>query len=246
MVKTDYRDNLELLRLARQGDREARDTLIEQNTPLVWSMVRRYCDSRGGKQLDHEDLFQIGCIGLIKAAEKFDPSFGVQFSTYAVPMILGEIRRFLRDDGMVKVSRSIKEMAGRILRAGQALQNSLGREPTVGEIAQELGVETEAVVEAMEAVTPWESLSGPVGGEEGRTITLEDRLPSQGGEGEMVEKIALYEVLHQLTEKEQLLVQLRYFKGRTQTETAKVLGVSQVQVSRLERKLLRKIREKLE
>lgn len=237
MAVKEYEDNLLLLDRAREGDAEARDALIRQNTSLVWSIVHRF-HGRG----EGEDLFQIGCIGLMKAVDRFDSSFGVQFSTYAVPMILGEIRRFLRDDGMVKVSRSIKDSAARLLKSQRELENQLGREPTLGEAAQAAGLTLEQAVEALEATAPCESIHA----EAGNGLAVEQRVAAPGSEGELVEKLALRQVLHTLSPEEQTIVRERYYGGKTQSQVARILGVSQVQVSRMERRLLKKIRTQLE
>ncbi len=211
-----YTGNVELLRRARDGDLKARDELISLNLGLVRSVSRRFA-GRGGA--DIEDLFQIGCIGLIKAAQKFDESFGVQFSTYAVPMIIGEIRRFLRDDGAVKISRSLKELAQRAGTEKERLCFELGREPTVGEIAARIGAEPAEIAAAFEATAQPESMNAAFGPEEDG-LTLEDRLSVGGLEEEAVEKIALHEMLKTLGDRDRALIILRYLKNKTQAETA--------------------------
>ncbi|MGI6030966.1 MAG: sigma-70 family RNA polymerase sigma factor [Eubacteriales bacterium] len=238
MAVQQFQDNQTLLQAIREGDEQARERLIQQNAPLVWSMVRRFHGRAEG-----EDLFQIGCIGLLKAAERFDEGYGVQFSTYAVPMILGEIRRFLRDDGLVKVSRKLKGSAARLMRAQRELEARWGREPTLSEAAAEAEMSVEEAVEALEATAPCESLSGA--GQEGMW-TVEERLAAPGGEGDWVEKMALRQVLDHLSPEEQILIRQRYFGGQTQSQVARILQVSQVQISRMERRLLKKLRQQLE
>lgn len=233
---------LTLITLAHQGDKAARDTLIEENIGLVWSIVRRF-QNRG---VETEDLFQIGSIGLIKAVDKFDPSYEVQFSTYAVPMIAGEIRRFLRDDGMLKVSRSLKELAGRIYSTKDALEKKNGREPTLFEVADELGVSQEDLVLAMEAQTQVESLQQVIYQGEGSDISLMDKLEEEENQSEqVVDRLFLEEVLKSLEGRERQLIYMRYFQEKTQAVIARQLGISQVQVSRLEKKILRKLRKKI-
>lgn len=233
---------LTLITLAHQGDKAARDTLIEENIGLVWSIVRRF-QNRG---VETEDLFQIGSIGLIKAVDKFDPSYEVQFSTYAVPMIAGEIRRFLRDDGMLKVSRSLKELAGRIYSTKDALEKKNGREPTLFEVADELGVSQEDLVLAMEAQTQVESLQQVIYQGEGSDISLMDKLEEEENQSEqVVDRLLLEEVLKTLEGRERQLIYMRYFQEKTQAVIARQLGISQVQVSRLEKKILGKLRKKI-
>ena len=233
---------LTLITLAHQGDKAARDTLIEENIGLVWSIVRRF-QNRG---VETEDLFQIGSIGLIKAVDKFDPSYEVQFSTYAVPMIAGEIRRFLRDDGMLKVSRSLKELAGRIYSTKDALEKKNGREPTLFEVADELGVSQEDLVLAMEAQTQVESLQQVIYQGEGSDISLMEKLEEEENQSEqVVDRLLLEEVLKTLEGRERQLIYMRYFQEKTQAVIARQLGISQVQVSRLEKKILGKLRKKI-
>lgn len=246
MTEVQQRDNLALVALAQAGDGAAREQLVQQNAPLVWSMVHRMASSAGGHGIELEDLFQIGCIGLLKAADKFDTGFGVQFSTYAVPMILGEMRRFLRDDGMVKVSRTIREQSMAVGRAQRQLTVQLGREPSIGELSEACGLPLEDVVVALEASVPWESLSAPVGKESDQHTTLQERLPAPGGEGEVVDRIALRQAMSRLDERERTIIQARYFEEQTQCSVAQQLGISQVQVSRLERKILKKMRGLME
>lgn len=235
-------DTLELIQRAQQGDKEARDTVITENIGLVWSIVRRFM-SRGH---DAEDLFQIGSIGLIKAIDKFDMTYDVRFSTYAVPMIMGEIKRFLRDDGTIKVSRSLKETAGKIRVTKEKLSTLYGREPTIEEIGTELNLAKEEVVMALESGAEVESLYKTIYQGDGNAIYLIDKLEQANDENEsMIDRLALKETIASLDEKDQELIRLRYFMDRTQTDIAKELGISQVQVSRLEKKILLKMREKL-
>lgn len=229
----------ELLLNAKNGDSTSCERLIESNSGLIWSVVRRYV----GRGVDRDDLYQLGCMGFIKAVYGFDASFGTQFSTYAVPKIAGEIRRFLRDDGSVKVSRSIKERSFAIKNARGALEQRLGREPTVSELAHETGLSIEdiAVVENASAVP--ESLQQETGND---GLTLENTLTDTPIEDKLVEYVALREAISALPEKEKTVIMLRFYKGLTQDKTAKVLGVSQVQVSRLERKAVKTLRTLLE
>ena len=224
------------IRRARQGDREAAGKLVEENAGLIWSVARRYF----GRGVDPEDLYQLGCVGFLKAIEGFDESFGTRFSTYAVPKISGEIRRFLRDDGMVKVSRGIKEQAATIRTARAKLTLEMNREPTIQEISLETGFTPEEIAMAETATAATESIQRE-SGEEG--FTLEDVLTDTESEERMVEKIALRQAVEALPERERLVIQLRYYHGLTQQRAAKVLSVSQVQVSRIEKKALEMLRE---
>ena len=233
-------DTLELIEKARNGDKDARDKVITDNIPLVWSIVRRFANR--GQEM--QDLFQIGTIGLMKAIDKFDNQFDVKFSTYAVPMITGEIKRFLRDDGMVKVSRSLKEMAGKIRVAQDSLSKALGREPTVEEISRELEISVEEIAMAVSANSEVESLYKTIYQGDGSAIYLIDKLELMNDEQENVlNKIALQRVLDSLERKDRELIELRYYMNWTQTDIAKKFGISQVQVSRLEKKILKKMRE---
>ena len=236
-------DNIELMKKSQNGNKKAREELDLNNVGLVWSIVRRFIN-RGHEP---DDLFQIGIIGLIKAIDKFDLSFNVKFSTYAVPMIMGEIKRFLRDDGMIKVSRSLKESAGKIRKTRESLTNKLGREPTIEEVSSELGLSKEEIVMALESNTEVDSLNKTIYKGDGNSIYLIDKLPD-GEEDKsdlLIDKLTLKEVIEGLDEKDQKIIILRYFKDKTQTDIAKELGISQVQVSRLEKKILTKMREKM-
>ena len=231
-------DTPALLEEARRGDNDACARLIEENAGLIWSIVRRYY----GRGTDPEDLYQLGCLGFLKAVRGFDPAFGCQFSTYAVPKIAGEIRRFLRDDGAVKVSRGLKERAGSIRSARERLALDLGREPTLSELAEETGLEAEEIAAAEDANRPVASLQM----ETGDGLTLESVLGTDGMEERVVEQVALRAAIDTLPERERAVVLLRFFKNLTQDRTARVLGVSQVQVSRIERKAMEHLRRKLE
>lgn len=232
------RDTISDIRQARQGDREAAGRLIEENSGLIWSIARRYF----GRGVDPDDLYQLGCVGFLKAIEGFDESYGTRFSTYAVPKISGEIRRFLRDDGTVKVSRGIKEQAAQIKSARMQLEQRLGREPSISELSRELGLGPEEIVFAEMATGPAESLQRE-SGEDG--FTLELVLGDFGAEEKMVEHVALRAAMEKLPERERQVLALRYYHGMTQQSCAKVLRVSQVQISRLERRAVEALREML-
>ncbi|MEB1808747.1 MAG: RNA polymerase sporulation sigma factor SigF [Bacillaceae bacterium] len=229
-----------LIERSQAGDVEARDLIVNRNTRLVWSVVQRFLN-RG---YEADDLFQIGCIGLIKSVDKFDLSYDVKFSTYAVPMIIGEIQRFLRDDGTVKVSRSIKELGNKIRKVRDELSKTLGRVPTVNEIAEKLEISPEEVVFAGEASRSLTSIHETVYENDGDPITLLDQIADQTG-NKWFDKIALTEAIRHLDERERLIVYLRYYKDQTQSEVAERLGISQVQVSRLEKKILDQIRDQM-
>ena len=233
---------LALIQKSHEGDEEARAQLVEENTGLSWCVVKR-CYGRGAEA---EDLFQIGSIGLLKAIDKFDLSYDVKFSTYAVPMISGEIKRFLRDDGMLKVSRSLKELAYKAFACQEELQRKWGREPMLHELAQCMGVEKEDLVMAMEANAEVESIHKTVYQKDGQEIQLLDKLKEQeSGEDRVLERILLRELLEQLGKEERQLIYLRYFADKTQTEVGEQLGISQVQVSRMEKKILEELRRQL-
>ncbi len=227
------------LQAARDGDRETVGKLIEENSGLIWSVARRYF----GRGTDPEDLYQLGCLGFLKAVEGYDPAFGTQFSTYAVPKIAGEIRRFLRDDGAVKVSRGLKEQAARIFAARLALEQRLGREPHVTELCRETGLDPEEIAMAEAAAGPTESLQRE-SGEDG--FTLELVLGDYGAEERMVEQVALRALIEELPEREKQVIALRYYHGMTQQNCAKVLHVSQVQISRLEKRAVERLRERFQ
>lgn len=234
--------NEELLALAAKGDHCAQDSLIAQNTGLVHSVVRRFA----GRGHDAEDLFQIGCIGLIKAVQKFDMTFGVKFSTYAVPMIMGEIKRFLRDDGIIKVSRSLKETAAKAMGIREELTSQNGVEPSLKEIADRMEITPQELAVALDAGARPESLYATVDNGTREGIPLLEKLENGTDyEGEITTRLAIRQMLGEFEEREQRLLVMRYFKQKTQTQVARVLGISQVQVSRIEKKLLLKMREKM-
>lgn len=225
----------DLLAAAKEGDREACQEIIHTNDRLIWSIVQRYT----GRGVELDDLFQLGCIGFLKAIQGFDPDYGTCFSTYAVPKIAGEIRRFLRDDGAVKVSRSIKERAAAIKKTRERLTGDFGREPTVSELSEAMGLSPEEIASAETATSAAESIQRQTG-EEG--FSLEDVLCTDGMEEKLLEKLALREALRHLGEKERLVIQLRYYHSLTQQRVAELIGVSQVQVSRIEKKALERLR----
>ncbi|MCD7755065.1 MAG: sigma-70 family RNA polymerase sigma factor [Firmicutes bacterium] len=229
----------ELLRRAKAGEKEASELLVAENAGLIWSVARRFL----GRGTEADDLYQLGCLGFLKAVEGFDLAYGTQFSTYAVPKISGEIRRFLRDDGAVKVSRTIKEQAAAVKTARNLLASTLGREPTLQEISRQTGLTPEEIAVAETATAATESIQRE-SGEDG--FTLEDILSDTETEEAMVEKISLRQAICQLPEREGTVIRLRYFHGLTQERVAKVLSVSQVQVSRIEKKALSQLRTLLE
>jgi RNA polymerase sporulation-specific sigma factor len=230
-----------LILQSQQGDQLARDEIIQKNMRLVWSVVQRFLN-RG---YEPDDLFQIGCIGLLKSVDKFDLSYNVKFSTYAVPMIIGEIQRFIRDDGTVKVSRSLKEMSNKIRRAKDELSKQFGRTPTITEISEYLDLSPEEIIMAQEASRSPSSIHETVYENDGDPITLLDQI-ADSSETKWFEKIALKEAIALLDEREKLIVYLRYYKDQTQTEVAERLGISQVQVSRLEKKILNQMKDRMD
>ena len=230
---------LALIGRSHQGDKEARDTLFEENTGLIYSVARRFL----GRGVEMEDLFQIGSIGLLKAVDKFDPAFEVKFSTYAIPMILGELKRFFRDDGMIKVSRSIKENQHRVYLAREKIEKELGREPSLKEIAEMLEMPPEEVAMTMDSAAEVESLYRTVYQSEGTDISLIDKIPEkENAEEHLLNRIFLEEILGKLESSDRKLLYMRYFQDQTQAQIAEQLGVSQVQVSRMEKKILRQMR----
>ncbi len=230
---------LALIKRVHEGDKDAREQLVEENMGLVFTVVHRF----QGRGCEQEDLVQIGCIGLLKAIDHFDSSFEVRFSTYAVPMITGEIKRFLRDDGMIKVSRILKEAAAKAFRARDMLEKRGGREPTMEEIAQETGISAEDLVLAMEAMSEVESLSQTIYSGDGTPVLLSDRLPDRKDRNEeLLNRMLLLELLQLLSEEEQEIIRLRYFEDCTQVQVAERLGMTQVQVSRAEKRILKRLR----
>lgn len=231
-----------LIKQSHDGDEKAREQLVEENIGLVWCVVKRFY----GRGVEPEDLFQIGSIGLLKAIDKFDIAYEVKFSTYAVPMISGEIRRFLRDDGMIKVSRSLKELAYRAYLTKEKMQEKAGREPTLEELAEEMQIEKEDLVMAMEASGEVESLHKPIYQKDGNEIELMDKLEETDVQEEkLLNRMLLAQLLNELNKEERQLIYLRYFANKTQTQVGKIMGISQVQVSRLEKKILKHLREKI-
>lgn len=229
----------ELIRRVKAGEKEAAEQLIYENNGLIWSVAKRFL----GRGTEAEDLYQLGCLGFLKAVEGFDLDYGTQFSTYAVPKISGEIRRFLRDDGVIKVSRSLKERAAAVRLMRSRLSSALGREPTIGELAEQLGLTAEEIAMAENATQEVESIQRECG-EEG--FTLESILSDTESEERMLEKISLRQAISELPEREKCVISLRYYHGLTQDRVARVLGVSQVQVSRIEKKAIAILREKIE
>ena len=228
----------ELIQLAQSGDQDAAEKLVSENSGLIWAVARRFL----GRGVETDDLYQLGCMGFLKAVEGFDQSFGTQFSTYAVPKIAGEIRRFLRDDGAVKVSRSIKERAAAVRSCRNQLAAALGREPTIQEISRQTGFSPEDIALAETATASTESIQQE-NGEEG--FSLEDVLTDTESEEQMLEKIALRQAIDKLPQRERCVVELRYFHCLTQQRVAKIMNVSQVQVSRIEKRALVQLREML-
>ena len=226
---------MELLRAAQAGDKEACERAVTENSGLIWSIVRRYY----GRGVEADDLYQLGCLGFLKAVQGFDFSYGTCFSTYAVPKIAGEIRRFLRDDGMLKIGRSLREQAQLLYSSRERLRQRLGREPAISELAEDTGLTPEEIARADLAADAPESLQQ----ETAEGLTLEGTLGTEAPEEALVERIALREAIDQLPEKERMTILLRYFKSLTQEQTARVLGVSQVQISRLEHRGLQRLRE---
>ena len=232
-----------LIQKSHDGDEQARVQLVEENVGLVWCVVRRFY----GRGVEAEDLFQIGSIGLLKAIDKFDLSFDVKFSTYAVPMISGEIKRFLRDDGMIKVSRSLKELSYKAYLVREKMQEDLQRDPTVEELAREMQVDKEDLVMALDAANEVESLYKPIYQKDGNEVALVDKLEEkERQEDKILNRMLLKQLLDELDEDARTLIYLRYFANKTQTEVGKELGISQVQVSRMEKKILKTLRGKID
>ncbi len=234
-------NTLELLKYAKEGDQDAKEQLITNNLGLVWAVARRFM----GRGYDVEDLYQIGCIGLIKCIDKFDLSYDVKFSTYAVPMISGEIKRFLRDDGMVKISRTLKETAYKVRRLREELLNQTGVEPKLEDLSTRLNIDVEEIVASLEACVEVESIHKTIYENDGNTIYLIDKLAQEDDEKEvLMNQMLVEELLENLEPTEKQIIQMRYYENRTQTEIANVIGVSQVQISRMEKKILLKMRQR--
>lgn len=229
-----------LIQKSHDGDESARAQLVQENVGLIWCVARRFC----GRGVELEDLFQIGSIGLLKAIDKFDSSYEVKFSTYAVPMISGEIKRFLRDDGMIKVSRSLKELSYKAYLLREKLQEQYGKEPTVKELAEKLEVTQEELIMALDSGGEVESLYKPLYQKDGKEMALLDKLEEKEGQEEKIlNRILLKQLLEELEKEARQLIYLRYFSNKTQSEIGKELGISQVQVSRMEKKILKRLRE---
>ena len=241
--KVSYEDNLQLIPLAKEGNTEALNKLIEANLPLVTSISKKFTN-RG---YEYEDIYQIGCMGLVKAIKNFDEKYNVKFSTYAVPMIIGEIKRFLRDDRMIKVSRNVKSLAKKLHFDKEALTKKLNREPTVEELAQFSGMDKEEILFALESSASMQYLYEVIHQDDGSPVLLIDKLSENAIEDKNItEKLALKEALRNLDTKSRQIIVLRYFKDKTQIQVAKMLGISQVQVSRIEKKVLQEMRKQLD
>ena len=239
----NYDHNPELLNLAKNGDSEAMNKLIEMNLPLVMSISKKFLN-RG---YEYEDIFQIGSIGLVKAINNFNTDYNVKFSTYAVPMIIGEIKRFLRDDGMIKVSRNVKSLARKISIYKEQLSKTLQRSPTIEELAEYAGVDKEEIIFAIESANSLQYLYDTIHQDDGAPVLLIDKLSEEKKcDDNLIERIALKEALRSLDEKARQIIMLRYFKDKTQVQVAKMLGISQVQVSRIEKKVLAQMKKRLE
>ena len=230
-------ETLDLLALAKQGNEEATARVLEENSGLIWAVVRRYF----GKGVEPDDLYQLGCLGFLKAVRGFDTEYGTQFSTYAVPKIAGEIRRYLRDNGLIKVGRNLREQSISVYTARERLRAQLGREPVLSEISEATGLSQEEIAVAELAAAPPDSLQQ----ENADGLTLESTLASPTTEGDLLERIALRAAIDQLPEREKKTILLRFYKGLTQQQCAKILAVSQVQVSRLEKRAIEKLREQM-
>ena len=229
-----------LIQKSHEGDKAAREQLVEENVGLMWCELKRFY----GRGLENEDLFQIGSIGLLKAIDKFDLSYDVKFSTYAVPMISGEIKRFLRDDGMIKVSRTLKELSYKIFQTREKLLDLLGREPTIEELAEKMQIDKEEIVEALEAGSEVESIYKPIHQKEGNEIRLMDKLEEkEHREEKILDHMLLQQLLGTLEKEERTLIYMRYFQDKTQSQVGKELGISQVQVSRMEKKIMENLRK---
>ena len=237
-----YERTMELIPLAKGGDVDAMEELVRCNMALVRSIVKKYVN-RG---VEYDDLYQIGSMGLVKAVKNFDPAYNVRFSTYAVPMIAGEIKRYLRDDGMIKVSRSLKELAGKAAAAQVELSSRLGRDPGIQELAEYMGENPEDISMAMDASRPHISIYEPVYGDEGDALVMDKLTGSGDGDDDALDRIMLQQLMSILEPREQKIIMLRYFRDKTQSEIAASMGISQVQVSRLESRIMKKLRERAE
>lgn len=238
--RLSYQRTMELIPLAKAGDSEAMEELVSSNMALVRSIVKKFIN-RG---VEYEDLYQIGSMGLVKAVKNFDPAYNVRFSTYAVPMIAGEIKRYLRDDGMIKVSRSLKELAGRAATAQSELASKLGRDPGIQELAEYMGEDPEDISMAMDASRPHISIYEPAYGDDGDALVMDKLTGSGDGDDEALDRVLLQQLMSILEPREQKIIMLRYFRDKTQSEIAASMGISQVQVSRLESRIMKKLRER--
>lgn len=239
----NYEDNSRLIALAKTGDQDSMNLVIEMNLPLVASISKKFLN-RG---YDYEDIFQIGSIGLVKAINNFDDKFNVKFSTYAVPMIIGEIKRFIRDDGIIKVSRNVKSLARKLHFDKELLTKKLDRDPTIEELSEFSGIDKEEIIYAIESSASMQYLYDTIHQDDGAPVLLIDKLSEKGEDDtDMINRIALKEALRSLDSKSRQIIMLRYFKDKTQVQVAKMLGISQVQVSRIEKKVLVLMKEKLE
>lgn len=235
---------IELIKKAQKGDKEAQSILVKENLGLVKSLITRF-DNRG---YDRDDIYQLGCIGLIKAIDKFDTTYGVRFSTYAVPMIIGEIKRFLRDDGIIKVSRSLKQTATKVKITKEALFKKLGRDPTIQEISKEIKIPKEDIIFALESNMHPDYLYDVIHQDDGSPIHLIDKISQDNSDNHesLINQIALKEALNKLKPRERQIIILRYFQDKTQSDIAEKLGISQVQVSRIEKKVLKIMKKIME
>lgn len=235
-------DTLTLINQAHNGDKASRDRIVMENTGLIWSIVKRFMN-RG---CESEDLFQIGCIGMLKAIDNFNTDFNVAFSTYAVPMITGEIRRFLRDDGIIKISRKIKENQAKIITETEKLRKEMGREPTIEELSEYCQLTIEEIVTAMEASREVESIDKEISVEDGKGQTLLDKIEDvKNSENIILNRVMIKQILDTLEHDEQKIIILRYFQNKTQTEIAELMGMSQVQISRTEKKILSRLKKQI-
>lgn len=240
--KYNYEDNITLIGLAKKGDKDALDKITEMNLALVSSICKKFLN-RG---YEYDDIFQIGCIGLVKAVNNFDTKFNVRFSTYAVPMIMGEIKRFLRDDGIIKVSRSVKNTAKKLHYDKEKLTKEIGREPTIEELSKFSGIDKEDIIYALESLSGPQYLYDTIHQDDGSPVLLIDKIDGNYEQDKsVIDRIALKEAIRELDYKARQVIVLRYFKDKTQVQVAKVLGISQVQVSRIEKKVLKQMKEKL-
>ena len=240
--KLSYEDNYELLPLAKSGDTEAMNKLIELNLPLVTSISKKFIN-RG---YDYEDIYQIGCMGLVKAINNFDEGFGVKFSTYAVPMIIGEIRRYMRDNNSIRISRSLKDLAYKALQTKEALAKRFDREPTIEEISNEMNMPKEEIINAFEAIVEPISFYEPIFNDSGDSLFVFDQIKDEiNTTDRILNKIAVNEAISKLNTREKRIVLLRFYNGKTQTEVAEEIGISQAQVSRLEKNALNKIKKEI-